>query len=41
MDEIVEIVNGSEPGDELELTLRRGDETKTVTVTLDDRPSSK
>jgi len=40
MDEIVEIVNEAEPGDELELTLRRGDETKTVAVTLGDRPDS-
>jgi S1-C subfamily serine protease len=40
MDEIVEAINESRPGDELELTLRRGDETKTVTVTLGDRPDS-
>jgi S1-C subfamily serine protease len=40
MDEIVEIINEAEPGDELDLTLRRGDETKTVTVTLADRPDS-
>jgi len=38
MDEIVEIINEAEPGDELDLTLRRGNETKTVTVTLADRP---
>jgi len=41
MDEIVELVNESEPGDELELTLRRGDETRTVTITLGDRPDSR
>ena len=40
MDEIIEIVNDSEPGDELELTIRRGDDTKDVTVTLGDRPNS-
>jgi len=40
MDEIVEVINESAPGDELDLTLRRGDETKTVTVTLADRPDS-
>jgi S1-C subfamily serine protease len=39
MDEIVEVINESEPGDELELTIRRGDETKTVTATLGDRPT--
>jgi S1-C subfamily serine protease len=40
MDEIVETINEAEPGDELELTIRRGDETKTVTATLADRPDS-
>ena len=40
MDEIIEVINESEPGDELELTIRRGDETKTVTATLGDRPAS-
>lgn len=40
MDEIVEIVNEAEPGDELELTIVRGGETKTATVTLGDRPDS-
>ena len=39
MDEIVDIVNGAEPGDELELTLLRdGDEPRPSTVTLGDRP---
>jgi S1-C subfamily serine protease len=40
MDEIVEIINAAEPGDELELTFLRDGETKTVTVTLGDRPDS-
>jgi S1-C subfamily serine protease len=38
MDEIVEIVNESKPGDELELTIVRGGDTRNVTVTLGDRP---
>jgi S1-C subfamily serine protease len=40
MDQVVNIVNGADPGDSLDLTVRRGDETKTFTVTLSDRPSS-
>jgi S1-C subfamily serine protease len=40
MDEIVEIVNEAEPGDELELKILRHGSTKTATVTLGDRPSS-
>jgi S1-C subfamily serine protease len=40
MDEVIEIVNDAEPGDELELKILRGDEQKTVTVTLGDRPDS-
>ncbi len=40
MDEIVEIVNEAKPGDELELTIDRDGETKTVTVTLETRPDS-
>jgi len=40
MDQMIEIVNEAEPGDELELELHRGDSTKTVTVTLGDRPDS-
>jgi S1-C subfamily serine protease len=40
MDEIVEIVNEAEPGDQLELTVLRDGETKTATVTLGDRPDS-
>jgi S1-C subfamily serine protease len=40
MDEVVEIVNGAEPGEELELTILRDGQTKTATVTLGDRPAS-
>jgi putative serine protease PepD len=40
MEEIVEIVNGMEPGEELELTLLRDGKTKSATVTLGDRPDS-
>ncbi len=40
MDQIVEAINEAEPGDELELTLLREGETRTVTATLDDRPAS-
>ncbi len=38
MDEIVSLVNSASPGDEVEVTLRRGEETRTVTVTLGERP---
>jgi S1-C subfamily serine protease len=40
MDAIVEVINRADPGDDLELTLRRGDATKTVTATLGDRPDA-
>jgi S1-C subfamily serine protease len=40
MEEIVEIVNEADPGDELELTILRDGSTKTATVTLGDRPAS-
>ncbi len=40
MDEIVEVINESDPGDELELTILRDGETKTATATLGDRPDS-
>jgi len=40
MEEIVEIVNRAEPGDELELTILRDGDEKTVTVKLGDRPDS-
>jgi S1-C subfamily serine protease len=41
MEEVVDKVNSAQPGDEMELTLLRGDsETKHVTVTLGVRPNS-
>jgi S1-C subfamily serine protease len=40
MDEVVEIVNEAEPGEEIELTILRDGKTKTATVTLGERPDS-
>jgi S1-C subfamily serine protease len=40
MEEIINAVNAASPGDEMELTLDRDGETKTVTVTLGVRPDS-
>ena len=40
MEEIVEIVNEAEPGEELELTILRDGDRKNVTVTLGERPDS-
>ena len=40
MDDLINVVNGAQPGETLELTLVRGDSTKKVTVTLGVRPSS-
>ena len=40
MDEVIAIVNEAEPGDKMELKIVRGDEDKTITVTLGDRPDS-
>jgi S1-C subfamily serine protease len=40
MDQLVNVVNAASPGDELELTVRRGSEAMTFTLTLGDRPSS-
>jgi S1-C subfamily serine protease len=40
MDELVELINEADPGDELELTILRDGSTKTATVTLGDRPDS-
>jgi S1-C subfamily serine protease len=40
MDDLVNRVNAAHPGDTLDLTLLRGGDTKTVTVTLGVRPSS-
>jgi len=40
MDELVEIIQASKPGDELELTILRGDQKKTADVTLGTQPQS-
>ena len=40
VDELVEIITSSKPGDELELELMRGDQEKTATVTLGKQPQS-
>jgi S1-C subfamily serine protease len=40
MEEVIEVVNSKKPGDEVELTVVRGDQTKTATVTLGKRPDS-
>ncbi|HEX2265289.1 MAG TPA: PDZ domain-containing protein, partial [Solirubrobacterales bacterium] len=40
MDELIEIVSGSKPGDELELTLVRGGDEETVDVKLGTQPKS-
>ena len=40
MEEVIDAVNSAAPGDEVKLTVRRGEETKEVTVTLGVRPES-
>ncbi|HEU5104850.1 MAG TPA: trypsin-like peptidase domain-containing protein [Solirubrobacterales bacterium] len=40
MDQLVEIIQSSEPGDELKLTLLRGDQEKTAAVTLGTQPQN-
>jgi S1-C subfamily serine protease len=40
MEELVNIVNGKKPGDDVEVTLLRGGGEKTVNVTLGNRPAS-
>jgi S1-C subfamily serine protease len=40
MDDVVSIVNAAKPGESLELTVLRRGSTKTVNVTLGDRPAS-
>jgi S1-C subfamily serine protease len=40
MEELVNIVNGKQPGDEIEVGLLRGGSEKTVTVKLGNRPTS-
>jgi S1-C subfamily serine protease len=38
MDEVIDAVNAAEPGEEMDLTVLRGGEEKSFTVTLGDRP---
>jgi S1-C subfamily serine protease len=40
MDELVELIQSSKPGDELQLTILRGDQEKTADVTLGTQPES-
>ncbi len=40
MDELVEIIQGKKPGDEVQLTILRGDQEKTADVTLGTQPDS-
>lgn len=40
MDDVINIVDGANPGDKLHVTVLRGGSTKALTVTLGDRPSS-
>ena len=40
MDDLINVVNASKPGDTLDITVLRGESTKKVTVTLGVRPSS-
>jgi S1-C subfamily serine protease len=40
MDQLVNVINGEKPGDEVAVTLLRHGEEKTVTVTLGNRPNS-
>ncbi len=40
MEDLVDIVNSKQPGDQIEVTVLRGGDEKTVKVTLGNRPSS-
>jgi S1-C subfamily serine protease len=40
MTDVIAAVDAKQPGDEIELTLLRGDEERTVSVELDERPAS-
>ena len=40
MDQVINVVNRAKPGDTLDITVRRAGGTRTITVTLADRPSS-
>ena len=39
MDDVIAAVDAKQPGDELELTVLRGGDERTVTVELADRPA--
>jgi S1-C subfamily serine protease len=40
MNDVIEAINAKKPGEEVELTILRGGQTKQATVTLGDRPAS-
>jgi S1-C subfamily serine protease len=40
MDDVISVVNQKQPGDEVELRLANGEQERTVTVTLGDRPAN-
>ncbi len=40
MDDVISVVNQKQPGDEVELALANGDQRRTVTVTLANRPAN-
>ena len=40
MDDVIGVVNQKQPGDEVRLSLADGDQERTVTVTLGDRPAN-
>jgi serine protease Do len=40
MEDLIDVINAASPGDELELTVLRGDKTKVIVVTLGVRPDS-
>jgi S1-C subfamily serine protease len=39
MDEVISAINSKQPGDDLELTILKGDEPSELTVTLTERPA--
>jgi S1-C subfamily serine protease len=40
MDDVISTVNQKQPGDDVQLSLAHGDQERTVTVTLGDRPAN-
>jgi len=40
MNDIIDLVNSAKPGDVIHVTILRGGSTKTLSLTLGDRPSS-